>query len=1039
MCLVALLVVGAVAYSRIPVKMFPSGFDPPFLWMNVRYSGSTPREAEQQIAKPLEEAIRTVKGVKRVRTYSGTWGVSAPIEFRTGTDTTLAYNQLWDRLERLKPSLPEESRDRVFVWKFNSESWEIMWIGVSIDSTIADPYRYLDSHVRNPISQIDGVGKVDFWGVHQKEVMIEVDQDLMRSRGVGIYEMVQALQSDNFSMSGGYVREGGKKFFVRSLARYRDVHEIENIQVSNRNGGVRLREVADVIHDVPSRDWYQQIDGQPSVSIGVFQESSANIVDVCDRVSALLKEIEAKSDRPMKFNVFFDQGQFIKGSIDNLQTTGLWGGLFAALVLLFFLRTIRMTAIITLSIPLCIMLTLTTLYFIGWSLNVLTMMGLMVGVGMVVDNSIVILENIYRMRLQGENPSQSAIIGASEVGLAITMATLTTVVVFLPLILMSGGTWMTFYLSRIGIPVILSLVGSLFVALIFIPLASVRMGGGGVKSDPKSVAWLRELYSRSLAWTLRRRRDAILLVLAIFATIAFPSQHLKKSDSRGRALNDFRIEYFMPKHFSIQETFDVLTQVESYLDEQKKTYGIKTVRTWFRKARGGIQVFLEADPANVWWMVAYRDISKWVGYPVDQRMEQKDVIADLKKHMPRFVGVRSSIDRRESGGQDPRVSVYLDGEDTEVLAGLVDEVDRRLRTIPSVVSVDSDLERSDDEVRIRIDRAKTQRYGINPQVVGRSIAFALQGVSLPRYQSDEREVNVQLYMEKVEKQTLHHLQNFPFTSKSGEEITLSEFANIQVAQGSGTIRREDGKSRLRVYAYATKDDLKGLYQEIDNAMEGFAMPRGYSWNKGERYSTLREQDNEMMFAIVMAITCVFLLMGVLFESFILPFSVILSIPFAFLGVYWTLYLTDTPMEGMANMGIIVLIGVVVNNAIVLVDMINRLRTAGMTRTKAILEAGRNRFRPILMTTFTTVFGLLPMSMGNSSLLGTPYAPLGRTMMGGLLSSTLLTLLVVPLCYTLLDDLRLALRRITSAAFNRPSLAESALPVEETLTTGLDNS
>ncbi|MDP6041707.1 MAG: efflux RND transporter permease subunit, partial [Candidatus Latescibacteria bacterium] len=373
---------------------------------------------------------------------------------------------------------------------------------------------------------------------------------------------------------------------------------------------------------------------------------------------------------------------------------------------------------------------------------------------------------------------------------------------------------------------------------------------------------------------------------------------------------------------------------------------------------------------------------------------------------------------RNSGGGDPSVSVGIKGDDIDVLAQLAEEAERRVRSIPSVISIESDLERADDEVRVHIDRDRAQRYGVSPRQVGQTIAFALQGVSLPRFHDEQREVETRLYLQESDRATLQQLQNFSVATQDGGDVPLAELARVRYAQGSGTIRREDGRSRIWLRVYTTKADIKGLYAEIDRVMAGFAMPRGYEWDKGESYSTLQEEDDTMIFAGIMAITCVFLLMGVLFESFVLPFSVLLSVPLAFLGVYWTLYITGTPMNVMAMIGIIVLIGVVVNNAIVLVDMVNRLRADGMDRTAAILEAGANRFRPILMTTFTTVFGLLPMALGNSNMFGTPYYPMGRTMMGGLISSTFLTLVVVPLFYTFLDDLRMLLQRVTSGAFSR---------------------
>lgn len=1021
-CLIALLVMGAVAYSRIAVKMMPAGFDPPFLWLSVRYPGSnaTPQEVEQQITRPLEERLRTIKGIEQVRTYTDSRGVGAPLRFQQDADMTLAYNQLRDQLDRLKPELPEEVRDNVFVWKYNDEGWNIMWIGAALDSTIVDVYRFLETHVQRRLERIEGVARVELWGADPKEVMIEINREQLMARGVNIYEMVQSLQNDNFALKSGYVNEGAKKFYVRSLARYRGLDEVGNIPISSRHGVVRLREVADVVYDIPARSWYQRIDGQPASSVGIKAESGADIATVCDRVSAALAEIETGSAAAGKiqFNVFFNQGELIRASVANLRNTGLWGGLFAALVLLFFLRVLRMTAIITLSIPLCAMITVIVLYFSGWSLNLMTMMGLMVGVGMVVDNAVVILENIYRRREKGESPRPAAVAGASEVAMAITMATLTTVVVFLPLMLMTGNVGMTFYLSRMGVPVIVMLVGSLFVALLIIPLASVRFGGSRVKPDSKSIGWARMRYGRVLNWALSHRRDAILILLAVFATIAIPADKMKRSDSSRGNINDIDINIRTPRDFTTYETFELMNEVEEFLNSKREAYGIRTIRSWFRKTRGNFEIFLDANPNEAWWYVAYKNLRSGLGVPVDNTMARTEVIADLKKNMPKYVGVRIGVESRARGGGDPSVSVYLYGDDTEVLAGLVSEVERRLRQIPSVVNVDSDLERSTDEVQVHIHRVRARRYGISPQVVARTLAFTMQGVSLPRYQSGEREVDTRLYLEEADRQTLHHLKSFMFRSASGEEIPLSELATFKVTPGRERIRREDGKTRLPVKAFTTKDDLKGLYAEIDRAMAGFHMPRGYSWNKGERFARFQESDNETIFAVVMAVTCVFLLMGVLFESVVLPFSVLFSIPFSFLGVYWTLYLTGTPMDVMANIGIIVLIGVVVNNAIVLVDMINRMRQEGMNRTEAILEAGHNRFRPILMTTFTTVCGLLPMALGNSNLIGIPYAPLGRTLMGGLLASTFLTLLLVPICYTLLDDLRAVLQRIVSAAFSR---------------------
>lgn len=1020
MILAALSVLGAVAYFRIPIKLMPSGLDPDFLYIRIRYENATPQETEQQITRPLEETLRAVKGVERLRTWSKENGTRARIQFREGTDIRLAFNEVVDRLDRLKPSIPEESRDRVRVYKWDMSSWNILWGGVTLDPSIRDPYQYCQRAIVRPLERIDGVGVVEVYGTDEKEVMVEIDQERLRARGLSIDEVLQSLRSDNFSLAGGYVREGQKKHYVRSVAKYETIAEMQKVKIRGREGApdVPLMDVATVSYDVPERRWYQSLNGEPAVTFGVKQESGANIVETTRRVREVLAEIE-QVDPGLAFNIFFDQGSFILDAVNNLQSTGLWGGAFAALILLYYLRTVRMTSIITLSIPLCLVITLTAIYFLGWSLNVITMMGLMVGVGMVVDNAIVILENIYRMRGKRLEPQSAAIKGASEVGLAITMATLTTVVVFLPLMLMGGKNQaMNFYLTRMGLPVVIALVVSLFVALIFIPLASVRFGGSGAKKDPGLVRAVREVYLKALNWMLIHRRDAALIVVATLLTMQIPISGMKRGDDRGRALNDFRISLRMPKHFSFEETLSVTDGVESYLDENRSRFAIRTIRAYYREQYASIQVFLTSRANEAWYWVALKNATSLLGRPIVDEMDRKEIVKVIREEVPKYVGVRYRIDGRKDTGRDPNVRVVLVGDDTQVLQSLMPEVKRRLATVPSVLSLDTEEEEQgyEEEVRVYVDRQRANRLGISAQDVARTIGFALQGVNLPRFQLDEREVQVRLYLERTDRQTLQQLKNFPFRTRGGEDVALAELASIEVGSSTGDIYRVDGQTRLSLRAFTTKDDLKALYGEIDRAMTDFEMPRGYSWNKGERFKNLQDTDDTAFFAVIMAITFVFLLMGVLFESFILPFCVLFSVPFAFLGVYWMLFLTGTPLNMMAMIGMIILVGVVVNNAIVLVDMVNRLRADGNSRYEAMIEAGRNRFRPILMTTFTTIFGLLPLAVGNSNLMGMPYAPLGRTMMGGLLSSTLLTLLVVPLLYTFLDDARVFVSRVALAAF-----------------------
>jgi HAE1 family hydrophobic/amphiphilic exporter-1 len=403
---------------------------------------------------------------------------------------------------------------------------------------------------------------------------------------------------------------------------------------------------------------------------------------------------------------------------------------------------------------------------------------------------------------------------------------------------------------------------------------------------------------------------------------------------------------------------------------------------------------------------------------VETQMTREEVIDDVKEHIPTAPGVEINLGWQRDTSDDASITVVLYGDDTGALAELSKDVERRLESIPEIVSVDTDLETGQEEIRVFVDREQAEKYGIPIQVVAGTLSYALRGIDLPEYHQGEKEIDVRVQLQKEDRQTLEQLKNMTFTTDLGKEIPLSAMTDFEMTRGFGEIHRSNGKTMLEVKANTTEDNISTLYEKIDEAMEGFHMPRGYSWDKGERYIDIQESNEAQNFALILAITFVFLLMGVLFESFILPLSIIVSIPFAFIGVYWLLYLTGTTFDIMAGIGLIILMGVVVNNAIVLIDLVNRLRGEGYSRYDAIIEAGQHRFRPILMTALTTIFGLIPMAVGKSSLIGIPYAPLGRTMIGGLITSTFLTLFVVPLFYTYFDDLRVFWGTILARVFSR---------------------
>ena len=500
------------------------------------------------------------------------------------------------------------------------------------------------------------------------------------------------------------------------------------------------------------------------------------------------------------------------------------------------------------------------------------------------------------------------------------------------------------------------------------------------------------------------------------ASMQIPMQGLERTDGGSRNQKDIWLAFRMPEGQTIEAADRFIAGVEDTLLSHRESYGLRLVETWSSNSFGRIHLILEEDESNDWYAVAWNDLLESAGLRHSPHMDYVEVLEDIEERLPMPPGFEMRINWRDGGGSDNEVSVNLHGPDTDRLVELSREVERRLEGIPGLLSVQTDVDRGATELRVRLDRAQVRRYGLDPRVISGNISYALRGRELTRMHTDDgREVSVFFQLREADRRSLHQLRNLSFRAPGGNEIPLETLARLEVAQGLGGIRREDRQTVLAVTATTTEAGAESLFEQVDEAMAGFETPRGYRWDKGERYQRLQQQEDSRMFALILSVTFVFLLMGVLFESFMLPLSVIVAIPFSFLGVFWTLYLTKTPFDMLSGIGTVILVGVVVNNAIVLIDLANRLRAEGHDRFEALMEAGRLRFRPILMTTFTTICGLLPMAVGNARMIGMPYAPLGRTMMGGLLASMVLTLVIVPLCYTFFDDLRELLRRVGGSA------------------------
>jgi HAE1 family hydrophobic/amphiphilic exporter-1 len=1005
MILLAVLLVGTISYYRIKTDLFPSGLTAPFMGVFVPYRDANPREIEEQVVKPMEGELKTVKNLKRVFSVSFTDGSWFWLEFSQGTNMDLAYSQVTDRIERARRFLPDEV-EFIYVRRFRSDDESVMYMGISFDETVEDPYYAADKFFKQAVEGIKGVANVDLFGIREKYIQIIVDTDKVRTYRVNLPQLIATLMKDNFAMSNGYVYMGNMKYLLRTRSRFGDLEDIKKLEIGS---GVRLENIAEVKYDFDEElRSIMRIDGKIAAGLEVFKESEANTVDVCRRVVEKL-EYQLKNHPELKgvdYFIFWDMGKEINESIGNVKTTMMWGGFFAFFVLLFFLRRVPITGMLTLAIPLSLLISVVCIYALGWTLNAFTMMGLMISIGLVVDNSIVITENIYRLSGLGYERRHASVLGASEVGLAIVLATLTTIVVFLPLMIMSGNSIMSFYLTRIGVPVIFAILGSLFIALILIPLASIKTIPPKVQIVYATHSAVTQWYQTFLVKILKHRFDALIVILLLIMSMSIAWGLMKRADEVEGGPRDARILCDFPSYYNIEKVDKTLDYLYKKIMEKKDVYHIHHVTSRAFKLRGRLYIYLEQDKDTQWYQVLYRKIANTLGISDYRRLSREELTEDIKKNLPVIPGVKMRTTWRQEGeGDDSTFTYTLSGYDVGLMNDLADELEKQLLLVKGVLSVETGMENASDEIHVTADREKTYNIGTSPYYLAQLVRFNLGRRKISNYQTPEKEIEIFVKTKPEQRDSVAQLKNTFIKTESGAETNLAAITNLTYHKSVGNIRRENGKASLEMKIYTSNEDVKVMSQRLDRIFKNFKFPTGYSYNKGGRALRLLEQDQDLLAILGFAFLLVFLIMGVLFESFILPLSVLISIPAAFVGSFWLMVITGTTFEIMAGIGLVVLMGVVVNNAIVLIDLINQYRNSGMQREQAILVAGMHRFRPILMTALTTICGLLPMAIGNTGLIGIPYAPMGVTLIGGLISSTFLTLFAVPIFYTYFDDLR----------------------------------
>lgn len=999
----SIVVVGLVATLGIPLELFPRGFTGHHLHVWVPWPNAPIQETLDKLVLPLEQETGTVRGLDSLNSYAFRGGCNLFLRFKRGTDMDVAYREVRDRIQRARLQFPSDA-DRVFIRKEDASGIPVAVIGIAIDPGLTDYYTLIRKQLIQRFERIDGVARVQADGLEEKEILIEVDKQLVEANGLDLYRLTQDLGGDNFTMASGHVRDGGDKLLLRSVAHYRTVEELESRPV---NPTVRLRDIARIRYEEPDKRYSVRVNSRPAVALVVFKEGEANTVEVSRRLLAELERVQKDPRFASSYlEMLFNQGKVVEEALDGLVRGGAIGASLAALVLFYFLRRFRLTAIITLSIPLSLLIALVVMFFAGETLNILTMLGLVIAIGMLVDNSIVVAENIHRHHRDGWNRTDACIRGAGEIALAITLATLTTVVVFVPAALVEGEG--QFFLVRLALPITVALLASLVVALVFVPLSVYltlpsRSGSGSGSSAAthhqrlndflravyeQTLGRLNRAYVRFLAFFLDRRMDLTLaLAAALGVTFGWAFQKVKFSPQQEEDRTSFQLSVEASNEYGFEDLKEYFAEVEKVLENHQEEFGLKGYFVFFRQ-RGG-------------------QVEGWFHDSRKPPYSAKETAARLKDLLPQRPGIRiyhGEENRAEEAKGREVFTVNLEGDDAEQLEHLAAELEPRFLGVPGVLGIRRGDEAAPGEIALRIDRDRASAAGVNPEVIAGMVGYALRGNSLPKFNEAGREIPVRIRFEESDRETLAELGGFQVPTADGGRLTLSALTDTAVQNAPrGIFRRDQRITRTLTFdlrkeeAGPTRERLMALQREID-------LPEGVNFGMGSLIQ-VNEDLASMMFAAALSVLFIYLLMGFLFESFILPLSIILTIPLAAIGVVWIHFAAGLDVDFLGAVGGILLIGVVVNNGIVLVDYVHRLRGHGMDRRTALLQAADRRFRPIAMTALTTIIGMIPLTVSRPTEIGLSYRSFGFTLIGGMTTATLLTLLVVPIFYTFFDDLR----------------------------------
>lgn len=1008
---------GVVGYNRLPLELFPD-ISYPSITVQTDFPDTAPQEVENLVTRPVEEAVGVLRGLKSIHSVSRPGVSEVTLEFDWDSDMDLLSMEVREKLDRL--ILPTEAEEPI-VLRFDPSLDPIMRVALSGPGELNEMRNLADRKIKLDLETIKGVASAQVKGGLEDEIHIDIDQERLAALGISIQAVREVVGVSNVNLPGGSLRGADTQFLIRTLNEFDSVEEIGDVIVAERDGAaVRLRDVATVRMGSKEREEITRVDGQECIEIAAFKEGDANTVTVARLVRDRIDQWNKKLPEGQKLSVLFDQSHFIEQSIKEVRDSAVIGGLLAIVVLFFFLREIRSTAIIATAIPLSVVATFLLMYQLDISLNVMSLGGLTLGIGMLVDNSIVVLESIYRKRKQGVPLARAAVEGTDEVAAAVTASTLTSVAVFLPIVFVEGIAGQLFRDQAVTVSV--GQFAALAVALTAIPMLSAlgarvrKVDVAGVSSDKLddgdvhgvlSLGRISRRYDAFVRRAIARKKITVAVAVVLFAAAIAAIPLLGRELIPPLTEGEFFFEVSLPQGSSLAATDRVMSELEAAAAEDPRIEQSYS-RVGSRLVAGGVSLNTVGEH--------FGQINVVLKNKADDRVEAA-AIETLRQHFSEIPDVTAKFGRPSYFSVKTPVEVVLYGEDLEELREYSLDITRDLSSVAGLVDVRSSLEAGNPELHVVFDRNRLAALNLDLGTMSSTLQNRVQGVVPTRFKESDRQIDVRVRNQESDRASIADVRNLVLPGPNGAPIRLVSIANVTVDEGPAEIHRLQQQRAAVVSANLKGRSLGAAVDDIRTTLAQNPPPDGVTVELGGQNAEMAVSFQSLRFAMILAIFLVYIVMAATFESFIHPFIVLFAVPMAVIGVVLGLLVTGTDISVMVLIGVILLIGIVVNNAIVLIDAVNRLRRAGLDKVEAVVRAGHLRLRPILMTTLTSVLGLLPMaiSWGEGSEL---RAPLAITVLFGLSVSTLLTLIVIPAIYVLIPS------RVTVEAPVAPAVARS---------------